>query len=109
MALLYDTFKVEMPPWSVYNSYQCYLDNCYLCYDSVKEVYVCVKHKTNHVCGWATDNYEQEGAYQGPKCPVVENDEGWLVCEMTGQVLDSQCKYLPNPMLKNINVMKKSL
>ena len=98
MALLYDTFKVEMPPWSVYNSYQCYLDNCYLCYDSVKEVYVCVKHKTNHVCGWATDNYEQEGAYQGPKCPVVENDEGWLVCEMTGQVLDSQCKYLPNPM-----------
>ena len=26
------------------------------------------------------------------------NDEGWLVCEMTGQVLDSQCKYLPNPM-----------
>ena len=40
----------------------------------------------------------REGAYQGPKCPVVENDEGWLVCEMTGQVLDSQCKYLPNPM-----------
>ena len=22
---------------------------------------------------------------------------GWLVCEMTGQVLDSQAKYLPNP------------
>ena len=98
MALLYDTFKVEMPPWSAYNSYRCYLDNCDLCYDSVKGVYVCVKHKTNHVCGWATDNYnEQEGAYQGPKCPVVENEEGWLVCEMTGQVLDSQAKYLPNP------------
>ena len=88
MALFYDTFKVEMPPWSAHNSYRCYLDNCYLCYDSVKEVYVCIKHKTNHVCGWATDdnNYNeqnqlQEGAYQGPKCPV-----------------DSQCKYLPNPM-----------
>ena len=98
MALLYDTFKVEMPPWSAYNSYRCYLDNCYLCYDSVKGVYVCVKHKTNHVCGWANDyNNEQEGAYQGPKCPVVENEEGLLVCEMTGQVQDSQAKYLPNP------------
>ena len=103
MVLFYDTFKVEMPPWSLYNSYRCYLDNCYLCYDSVKEVYVCVKHKTNHVCSWATDdnnyneNQQQEGAYQGPKCPVVENEEGWLVCEMTGQVFNSQSKYLPYP------------
>ena len=80
MALLYDSYKVEMPPWSAYNSYRCYLENCYLCYDSVKEVYVCVKHKTNHVCGWANDtNEQQEGAYQGPKCPVVENG-GRLAC-----------------------------
>ena len=96
MALFYDTFNMDMPPWSAYNSYRCYLDNCYLCYDSIKE-----EHKTNHVCGWATDyneNQQQEGVYQGPKCQVVENDEGWLVCEITGQVLDSQSKYLPNPM-----------
>ena len=53
-----------MPPRSAYNSYRCSLDNCYLCYDSVKEVYLYVKHKSNHVCGWATDdNNEQEGAY----------------------------------------------
>ena len=84
-----------MPPWTAYNSYRCYLNNCYLCYDSVKEVYVCLKHKTNHVCGWAEQ--DEEGAYQGPKCPTVENEDGWLVCEMTGQVLDSQAKYLPNP------------
>ena len=91
-----------MPPWSAYNSYPCYLDNCYLCYDSVKEVCVCVKHKTNHNCGWAEDERDNQdsaaGVYQGPKCPVVENEEGWLVCEMTGQVLDSQPKYLPNPV-----------
>ena len=96
--LFYDTFKVEMPPWTAYNSYRCYLNNCYLCYDSVKEVYVCLKHKTNHVCGWAEQ--DEEGAYQGPKCPTVENEDGWLVCEMTGQVLDSQAKYLPNPSPK---------
>ena len=66
---------------------------------------MCVKHKTNHVCGWATDESQQQqhnqdsaAVYQGPKCPVVENEEGWLVCEMTGQVLDSQPKYLPNPV-----------
>ena len=63
---------------------------------------MCVKHKTNHVCGWAEDERDNQdsaaGVYQGPKCTVVENEEGWLVCEMTGQVLDSQPKYLPNPM-----------
>ena len=38
------------------------ITNFYLCYDSVKEVYVCIKHKTNHVCGWA----EEDEGYQGP-------------------------------------------
>ena len=36
--------------------------------------------------------------YKGPKCPVVENDEGWLMCEMTGSVLDSQPRYVSSTL-----------
>ena len=88
-----------MEPWAVYNSYRCYDQKCQLYYDNERDVYVCPKHKANHVCGWSDcavmpcnhhNSSNKIECYKGPKCPVVENEEGWLVCEMTGSVLDSQ-------------------
>ena len=94
-----------MDPWTMYNSYICYDQNCQLLYSN--GIYLCPKHVLNHVCGWsdcATDkcNHQTRSSnerssdkcYKGPKCPVVENEEGWLVCEMTGSVLDEQPQYV---------------
>ena len=90
--------------WAMYNSYICYDQHCQLQYLDMYKCR-CAKHELNHVCGWSDcvtgecpnciTNVTNEGntnvtpkCYKGPKCPVVENDEGWLVCEMTGSVLD---------------------
>ena len=95
--------------WYMYNSYICYDQHCQLQYIDMCK-YKCAKHELNHICGWSdcvTGDCskclnQNNKCYNGPKCPVVENDEGWLVCEMTGSVLDSQPQYVSNVVPSHI-------